>query len=96
MSHVGAQTSLYTHCTHNRIILRGKGSIDENSPFFKVIRLHWEGIEFLVEIINPRRMRGGYGSHRVCVCVYLSVSALTAIYLVHKCRVRCYKVPYGV
>ena len=47
-----------------------------------------------VIIINPRRMRGGYGSHRVCV--YLSVSALTAIYLIHKCRVRCYTVPYGV
>ena len=81
MSHVGAQTSLYTHCTHNRIILRGKGSIDENSPFFKVIRLYWEGIEFLVEIINPRRMRGGYGSHRVCMCVCVSVCPRASCYI---------------
>ena len=38
-------------------------------------------------IVNPRRMREGYGSHSVClcvcVCVCLSVTALAATYLVY-------------
>ena len=51
-------------------------------------------------IINPRRMREGYGSRSVCVCmcvsVCLSVTTLTATYLVCESKLRCYKVPYGV
>ena len=40
-------------------------------------------------VVNPRRMREGYGSHSVClcvcvcVCVCLSVTALAATYLVY-------------
>lgn len=45
-------------------------------------------------MINPRRMRGGYGSHRVCV--YLSVPALAVTCLVYKYQMRCCRVPYGV
>ena len=43
-------------------------------------------------------MRGGYGSHRVCVCVSvcLSVPALAVTCLVYKYQMRCCKVPYGV
>ena len=35
--------------------------------------------------VNPRRMREGYGSRSVCVCVSvcLSVTALAATYLVY-------------
>ena len=51
-------------------------------------------------VVNPRRMREGYGSRSVCVCVCVSlcvsVTALAATYLVYKSQVRCYKVPYGV
>ena len=43
-------------------------------------------------LINPRRMRGGYGSHRVC----LSVPALAVTCLVYKYQLRCCRVPYGV
>ena len=53
--------------------------------------------------INPRRMREGYGSCSVCVCVLsvcvsvcLSVTVLATTYLVCKSKVRCYEVPYGV
>ena len=45
-------------------------------------------------IVNPWRMRGGYGSH--CVCVYLSVPALAVTCLVYKYQMRCCRVPYGV
>ena len=49
------------------------------------------------QMINPWRMREGYGSHSVCtVCLCVSVAALAATYLVYKSRVRCYKVLYGV
>ena len=43
-------------------------------------------------------MRGGYGSHRVCVCVcvYLSVPALAVTCLVYKYQLRYCRVPYGV
>ena len=46
-------------------------------------------------IINPRRMRSkDYSSQFVCVCVsvYLSVTALTATYLVCKTKVRYHRV----
>ena len=43
------------------------------------------------EVINPRRMREGYGSRSVCVCVCvcvcLSVTALAATYLVYTLKV---------
>ena len=61
---------VYTRTAHTIVsfyVVKGRSM--RTHLFFKVIRLYWEGIEFLVEIINPRRMRGGYGSHRVCVCV---------------------------
>ena len=32
----------------------------------------------IIPVINPRRMREGYGSHSVCIC--LSVTMLTATY----------------
>ena len=50
-----------------------------------------------MDVINPRRMREGYGS-RVCVSVCLCIvfPALAATYLVYRCQVRCYRVPYGV
>ena len=39
-------------------------------------------------MINHRRMREGYGSHSVCVCVSvcLSVTTPTATYLVYECQ----------
>jgi hypothetical protein len=44
--------------------------------------------------------RKGYGNRSVClsVCpsVRLSVTTLTATYLVYESKVRCYKVPYSV
>ena len=43
-------------------------------------------------LVNPLRMRGGYGSHRVCV----SVPALAVTCLVYKYQLRCCRVPYGV
>ena len=46
----------------------------------------------LVVIINPRRIREGYGSHSVC----LSVTKLAAIYLVYKSKLQCYMIPYGI
>ena len=43
-------------------------------------------------------MREGYGSRSVCVyvCVCLSVTMLTATYLICESKMRCYKVPYGL
>ena len=41
-------------------------------------------------IINPRRMREGYGSRFVCVCVCVSVTELAATYLVYSLKVRCH------
>ena len=38
-------------------------------------------------------MRGGYGSHRVCVSV---CPALAVTCLVNKYQMRCCRVPYGV
>ena len=35
----------------------------------------------LAPIINPRRMRGGYGSHCVCLCVCLSVCPHASCYM---------------
>ena len=46
-----------------------------------------------VYIINPRRMREGYGSRFVCVCVCLSVTALAATYLVCMSKLRHHRVP---
>ena len=51
---------------------------------------------FPANMINPRHMHEGYGSHSVCVCVCLSVTTLTATYLVCESKLQCYKVPYGV
>ena len=49
------------------------------------------------ELINPRRMREGYGSRFVCVCVCvsvcLSVTALAATYLVCMSKLRRHRVP---
>ena len=49
-------------------------------------------------VINPQRMREGYGSQSVCVCVcvYLSVTTLTATHLIFTSIVRCLRVLYGV
>ena len=47
-------------------------------------------------IINPRRMREGYGSCSVCVCVSMSVTELPATYLVYKSQVCYCMVPCGV
>ena len=48
-------------------------------------------------LINPRRMREGYGSRFVCVCVCLSVclsvTALAATYLVCMSKLRHHRVP---
>ena len=47
------------------------------------------------DVINPQRMRSkGYSSQFVCVCV--SVTTLTATYLVYKAKVRYHRVLYGV
>ena len=48
------------------------------------------GTPVLYKIINPRRMREGYGSRSVCVSVRLSVTALAATYLVYTLKVRRY------
>ena len=40
------------------------------------------GLRSLLEVINPRRMREGYGSHSVCLCVCVCVSV---------CRPVCYR-----
>ena len=43
-----------------------------------------QGPQLRNNIINPRHMREGYGSRVcVCVCMYMSVTALAAIYLVY-------------
>ena len=41
--------------------------------------------------INPRRIREGYGSHSVCVCVSvcLSVTTLTATNIVCESKLHC-------
>ena len=44
-------------------------------------------------VINPRRMREGYGSCFVCVSVCLSVTALAATYLVCMSKLRHHRVP---
>ena len=41
-------------------------------------------------VINPRRMREGYGSRCVCLCVCVSVTALAATYLVYTLKTRCH------
>ena len=46
----------------------------------------------LLCLINPRRMREGYGS----LCVYLSVTTLAATYLVFTLKIRCHRVLYGI
>ena len=49
----------------------------------------------LHQFINPRRMCEGYCSCSVCLSC-LSVTTLTATYLICESKLRCYKVPYGV
>ena len=48
-------------------------------------------LNFTKYIVYPRRMREGYGSRSVCVCVSvcLSVTTLTATYLVYDSKMRC-------
>ena len=43
-------------------------------------------------MINPRRMREGYGGRFVCVCVCVcvSVTELAATYLVYTLKVGCH------
>ena len=41
-------------------------------------------------LINPRRMREGYGSRFVSVCVCVSVTTLAATYLVYTLKVGCH------
>ena len=42
-------------------------------------------------LINPLRMREGYGSHMcLCVCVCVCVTALAATYLVYALKTRCH------
>ena len=43
-----------------------------------------------VNIFNPRRMREGYGSRFVSVCVCVSVTELAATYLVYTLKVGCH------
>ena len=43
-----------------------------------------------VSLINPRRMREGYGSRSVCLSVCLSVTELAAAYLVYTLKVGCH------
>ena len=38
-------------------------------------------------IFNPWRMHKGYGSHSVCVYMYLCVTMLTATYLICKSKI---------
>jgi hypothetical protein len=38
-------------------------------------------------LVNPRRMREGYGSRFVCLCVCVSVTNLAATYLVHPLKI---------
>ena len=58
------------------------------------------GIRLYVQclVINPRRMREAYGSWFVCVCacVYLSVTVLTATYIILKSKVRYHRGLHGV
>ena len=41
------------------------------------------------QLVNPRRMREGYGSRFVCECVCVSVTTLAATYLVYTLKIRC-------
>ena len=47
--------------------------------------LAWLAAVTVVVVINPRRMREGYGSRFVCV----SVTTLAATYLVYTLKTRC-------
>ena len=47
-------------------------------------------------ITNPWRMREGYSSQSVCVCVCLSVTTLAATYLVFTSKIRCLRVLHVV
>ena len=47
-------------------------------------------------VFNPLCMREDYVSHSVCVYICVSVTMLTATYLVCKSKIWFYKVPYGV
>ena len=51
-------------------------------------------------IINPRRMREGYGSHCVCVCVSVSVSVsvitLATTYLIYILKTRSLEASYDM
>ena len=64
------------------------------------LNMHARGIICVfVSLVNPRRMREGYGSRCVCVCVCvclsvcLSVTALAATYLVCMSKLRHHRVP---
>ena len=47
-------------------------------------------INHLDKVINPRRMREGYGSRSVCVSVCVSVTAPAATYLFYTSKTRCH------
>ena len=60
----------------------------QQSTYF-ALNTHARGIICVfVSLVNPRRMREGYGSRSVC----LSVTTLTATYLVFKSQVKCHRV----
>ena len=43
------------------------------------------------DMINPQRMREGYGSRSVCLSVCLSVTTLAGTYLFFKSQVKCHR-----
>ena len=65
-----------------------------------MIVLHVEISITVEQAINPQRMREGYSSHPVCVCVCvclsvcLSVTELAATYLVYALKIGCHQAYY--
>ena len=59
-----------------------------------MIVLHVEISITVEQAINPQRMREGYSSHLVCVCVCasvcLSATELAATYLVYALKIGCH------
>ena len=51
--------------------------------------LAWLAAVTVVAVINPWRMREGYGSRFVCVSVCVSVTTLAATYLIYTLKTRC-------
>ena len=58
--------------------------------YFRVIFCRMINFDHLILLINPRRMREGYGSRSVCVSVCVSVTAPAATYLFYTSKTRCH------